>query len=357
VFSIGQGTSDHHAHPAVRSSERLLVVARHLAGTTLGVEHQVAVAVPAKVPYRPARKTPRPTIHGVQSAIVVGPKVQEIHTDELGRVRVQFHWDREHGYDEQSSCWMRVSQGWAGSGFGMVSIPRIGQEVLVAFYGGDPDQPVVVGRVYGVTNAVPYPLPKEKTKSGWRTESTGDGAAKSARGFNEIMFDDAIGHEHVALRAEQSLSVLAKGAESRDVGGSRTTHIGANDTTHVANLSQLQVGANAGVSLSKKQILLTTRKAHVLLDEGKLSIEAQGTISFHAGAGIKISSNAGTLWVDGTPDIDINNDPVQGPAPAPTKAGPAAGPGGGPQLPAPYRPEGTTTTVPAPGGFPEVKVE
>ena len=357
VLSIGQGSHEHHAHAAVLPTERLLVIARHLSGTTLGVEHQVAMAVPAKRPYRPARKTPRSSIHGVQSAIVVGPKAQEIHTDELGRVRVQFHWDRENGYDEHSSCWMRVSQGWAGSGFGMVSIPRIGQEVLVAFYGGDPDQPVVVGRVYGVTNAVPHTLPKQKTKSGWRTESTRDGAKHTARGFNEIVFDDAVGHEHVALRAEQSLSVLAKGAESRDVGGSRTTHIGANDTTHVAKLSQLQVGANAGVKLTEKQILLTTRKAHVLLDEDKLSIEAQGTISLHAGKGIKISSNAGTVWIDGTPDIDINNDPAQGPAPAPTPLGPAAGPGGGPQLPAPYRPEGATTTVPGPGGFPEVKVQ
>ena len=142
----------------------------------------------ANVPHRPPLRTPKPSIQGIQSAVVTGPAGEEIHTDELGRVRVQFHWDREGKHDENSSCWMRVSQGWAGSGYGMVALPRVGQEVLVAFLEGNPDQPVVVGRLFSSTAKPPFGLPAEKTKSGWRTASSPGGG-----GYNEIMFEAAKG--------------------------------------------------------------------------------------------------------------------------------------------------------------------
>ncbi len=117
----------------------------------------------------------------MQSAIVTGPPGEEIHTDEHGRVRVQFPWDREGKFDDDSSCWIRVSQGWAGTGFGMINLPRVGQEVLVGFLDGDPDQPVVVGRVFNAIEQVPYKLPDNKTVSGWKTNSSPGGG-----GYNEI---------------------------------------------------------------------------------------------------------------------------------------------------------------------------
>ena len=119
-------------------------------------------ALPEQVQWRPSREHPLPRIHGIQTATVVGPPGEEIHTDEFGRVRVHFHWDRESSMDDKSSCWIHVSQSWAGSGYGWVTLPRIGQEVLVDFLGGDPDRPIIVGRVYTNLQKVPYKLPDNK---------------------------------------------------------------------------------------------------------------------------------------------------------------------------------------------------
>ncbi len=125
----------------------------------------------ADIDYRPALRTPKPRTHGVESATVTGPAGEEIHTDEFGRVRVHFHWDREGAADETSSCWIPVSQAWAGAGFGAISLPRVGQEVLVDFLGADPDRPIVMGRVFTTTTPPPYELPKYKMVSGMRSES------------------------------------------------------------------------------------------------------------------------------------------------------------------------------------------
>ncbi|HVG58820.1 MAG TPA: type VI secretion system tip protein VgrG [Hyalangium sp.] len=136
--------------------------------------------IPAEVPFRSARVTPRPHMRGVQTAVVVGPAGEEIHVDKWGRVKVQFHWDRQGKRDEQSSCWIRVSQLWAGAGWGAMFIPRIGQEVIVDFIEGDPDRPIITGRVYNGSNPVPYDLPGEKTKSTIQSNSSpGAGATTS----------------------------------------------------------------------------------------------------------------------------------------------------------------------------------
>src|SRR5262249_42052966 len=131
-------------------------------------------------PYHPPIVTPRPKVNGVESATVVGPPGEEIHTDEFGRVRVQFHWDREGKLDDNSSCWIHSSQPWGGAGYGGVNLPRVGQEVLVDFLGGDPDRPVIVGRVYTNLQKVPYKLPANKTQSGWKSNST-----NNTGGYNE----------------------------------------------------------------------------------------------------------------------------------------------------------------------------
>src|SRR5262249_360104 len=136
--------------------------------------------IPADVPFRPPRTTPRPVVHGSQTAIVTGPAGMEIYPDEHGRVKVQFHWDREGKHDENSSGWIRVSQEWAGGGYGGVMLPRVGHEVIVDFLEGDPDQPIITGRVYNGTNRVPYGLPAGQSVGGAKSNSTPGGG-----GYNE----------------------------------------------------------------------------------------------------------------------------------------------------------------------------
>ncbi|MDE2051228.1 MAG: type VI secretion system tip protein VgrG, partial [Gammaproteobacteria bacterium] len=150
------------------------------AGGAEGTQFSIAVeGVDARAPYRAPRVTPKPMIHGTQTAVVVGPKGDEIHTDQYGRIRVQFHWDRYGTLDEKSSCFVRVGQLWAGKNWGGIYIPRIGQEVIVSFIEGDPDRPIVIGSVYNGANKPPYALPDNKTQSGIKSRSSLDGAAEN----------------------------------------------------------------------------------------------------------------------------------------------------------------------------------
>ena len=178
--------------------------------------------IPFEVPFRPSRNTPRPVVEGVQTAIVVGPGGEEIYTDEHGRVKVQFHWDREGGKNENSSCWIRVSQVWAGSGWGAMYIPRIGQEVIVDFEEGDPDRPIITGRVYHGINKPPYSLPGDKTKSTIKSNSSPGGS-----GSNELRFEDKKGKEEIYIHAQKDLNTLVEAAETHTVGANRTVHVKA----------------------------------------------------------------------------------------------------------------------------------
>ncbi|OJT17380.1 hypothetical protein BO221_45515 [Archangium sp. Cb G35] len=178
--------------------------------------------IPEKVPYRPARATPRPHVRGVQTAVVVGPSGEEIHVDEWGRVKVQFHWDREGKQDENSSCWVRVSQLWAGEGWGAMFIPRIGQEVIVDFIEGDPDRPLVIGRVYNGSNLVPYELPAHKTKSTIKSNSSQGG-----NGYNELRFEDEKHKEQFFMHAERNMDVHVKNDSFENILHDRHQTIGA----------------------------------------------------------------------------------------------------------------------------------
>src|SRR5262249_19086768 len=160
--------------------QRLLVVAATLSGEVNGEWRQVCEARSAAIPYRPPLSTPKPRATGVESATVVGPAGAGIHTHEFGRVRGPLHWDRESRMNEDSSCWIHVSQPWGGAGYGGINLPRVGQEVIVDFLGGDPDRPVITGRVYTNLQKVPYRLPERKTQSGWRSNSS-----PRAEGYNE----------------------------------------------------------------------------------------------------------------------------------------------------------------------------
>ncbi|MGF6233741.1 type VI secretion system secreted protein VgrG [Inquilinus ginsengisoli] len=169
--------------------------------------------IPATTQYRPQRRTPAPVIQGPQTAVVVGPRAETVTTDKLGRIKVQFFWDREGKKDENSSCWIRVAQSWAGKGFGGLIIPRIGQEVVVDFIHGNPDWPLVTGVVYNATNDPPETLPADKTRSTFRTHT--DRGAVNA--YNELRFEDKRGQEEVYLKAQKDHTVEVGDVYSVDV--------------------------------------------------------------------------------------------------------------------------------------------
>lgn len=176
--------------------------------------------IPHATPFRPLRLTPKPLVEGVQTATVVGKAGEEIETDKYGRVKVQFHWDRESKADENSSCWIRVSQPVAGVNWGAMFIPRIGHEVIVSFLEGDPDQPIITGRVYHANNMPPYELPGEKTKSTIKTNSS-----KGGDGFNEIRFEDKKGEEQLFVHAEKNMDIRVKNDRFETIGHDRHLHV------------------------------------------------------------------------------------------------------------------------------------
>lgn len=312
-----------HPHRELGADKKLLVTSFMMEGTPGDAWSMSAEGVFSDAPYRPALRTPRPAIQGMQSAIVVGPKGEEIYTDELGRVRVQFHWDREGTHDDNSSCWMRVSHGWAGGGYGMIAIPRVGHEVIVAFLEGDPDQPVVVGRLYNSATRPPYDLPAQKTKSTWKSDST-----PGSGGYNEIMFEDARGRELVYVQAEKDMEKLVKHDEamaighnqSVSVGNDRTATIGALDsrlvgvehrTTMVQHGGDGKSGGDGGgakipptqITMVDRRIQFTTGEASITLDGPNITLEAKGRIFVH--------STDDDVEILGGPWVKINCGPVK----------------------------------------------
>ena len=176
------------------------------------------------MPYRPPRVTPKPIVQGPQTAVVVGKAGEEIWTDKYGRVKVQFHWDREGKRNENSSCWIRVSHPWAGKGWGAVAIPRIGQEVIVDFLEGDPDQPIITGRVYNAEQMPPYELPANQTQSGIKSRSSKGGDTEN---FNEIRFEDKKGSEEVYIHAEKDQNIVVENDQTIAVGTTGRSLLGA----------------------------------------------------------------------------------------------------------------------------------
>lgn len=302
--------------------------------------------IPADVVYRPPRKTPRPVVHGTQTAVVVGPSSspdEEIYTDDQGRVKVQFHWDRLGKNDENSSCWMRVSSPWAGKGWGTISLPRIGHEVVVDFIEGDADRPIITGRVYNSENEAPYALPTEKTVSGTKSRSSTDGGAAH---FNEIRMEDKKGSELLYLHAEKDKQVVVENDntetvghdESIEIGNDRekavkhdekisiandqgtqiggerkeyvdkdeTITIGGNRTEEVGKDEKLKVGGSQDLAIGKNHIVSVGRKREVdiktddTLDVGKaLRITAGDEIVIKTGKASIVMKKDGTIQIKG----------------------------------------------------------
>ncbi|GAA0754602.1 type VI secretion system tip protein VgrG [Ideonella azotifigens] len=187
-------------------------------------------AIPADQQFRPPRQTAKPFVQGPQTAVVVGPSGEEIYTDRYGRVKVQFHWDRYGQHNETSSCWVRVSHPWAGKNFGVMHVPRIGQEVVVDFLEGDPDQPLVTGRVYNAMQMPPWDLPANATQSGILTRSSKGGAYGTA---NAIRFEDKAGAEQLWIHAEKNQDIEVENDETHWVGHDRKKTIDNDETVHV----------------------------------------------------------------------------------------------------------------------------
>ena len=199
--------------------------------------------------YAPERVTPKPIVQGPQTAIVVGPSGEEIHTDAHARVKVHFHWDRHDKSDENSSCWVRVSQFWAGKEWGSIHIPRMGQQVIIEFLEGDPDRPIITGRVYNADQVPPYGLPANKTQSGLKSRSSKGG---STANFNEIRFEDKKGSEQLYVHAEKDQDNIVENDETTKIGHDRMEQvdhdeiitIGHDQTETVKNNRVVNIGAN-----------------------------------------------------------------------------------------------------------------
>lgn len=289
--------------------------------------------IPASVPYRPARVTPKPFVQGPQPALVVGKSGEEIWVDKYGRVIVQFYWDRLGQKNENSSCWIRVSQPWAGANWGSIWIPRIGQEVLVSFLEGDPDRPVITGRVYNADQMPPYTLPDNQTRSTFMSRSSKGGGSSN---YNEMRFEDLKGQEQIFMNAEKDMDLRVENDSREFIGANRHLIVTANQQEQVqaekhmhvqgshfekvdANMS-LNIGGNQMESVTgNKSLSVTGNQSESITGNVSLSVTggkyesitmgyAMTAMSIHltGQAGIVIECNAGITLKAGGSSIDVS---------------------------------------------------
>ena len=211
--------------------------------------HCSFTAISTEQQFRPKRITPKPFVQGPQTAMVVGPAGDEIHTDQFGRVKVQFHWDRLGKKDENSSCWIRVSQPWAGKGWGSVSTPRIGQEVIVDFLEGDPDQPIITGRVYNAESQPPFGFPAGAVVSGIKSNT------HKGSGYNELSMDDTAGTEKITIHGQYDMNTTVEHDQTSTIHNNRTDRVDVDDSESVGNNQKCDVGVNQDTTVGSNQTL------------------------------------------------------------------------------------------------------
>lgn len=279
--------------------------------------------LPAVATYRPPRVTPKPTIKGSQTAIVVGPEGQEIFTDKYGRVKVQFHWDREGKLDQNSSCWIRVATLWAGKQWGVIHTPRIGQEVVVDFIEGDPDQPIIVGSVYNAEQMPPFALPDNMTQSGMRSRSTLKGDENT---FNELRFEDLLDKEHIYFHAQKDMERVVENQDKINIGfgkdskgtefkGSQFIDIFQDRTTkiHEGNESlEVTKGTRTVVVEGDDTWQVKTGNRSATIDKGNDTLtisEGSQTVTITKGDQT-ISISGGNMTMDVNKDVTITADNV-----------------------------------------------
>ena len=315
-FQMAQGGSNAHGievgrllklakHPRADQNDKYLITAiavnahvdAYESNGNAGAFRCDFSAIPSGQQFRPPRRTPKPFVQGPQTAVVVGPGGEEIFTDKYGRVKVQFHWDRLGKKNEKSSCWVRVSHPWAGKNFGAIHIPRMGQEVVVDFLEGDPDQPLITGRVYNAEQMPPWDLPANATQSGILTRSSKGGSAANA---NALRFEDKKGSEQVWLHAEKNQDIEVENDETHWVGHDRTKTIDHDETSHIKHDRTETVDNNETITVHgmrtetvDKDETITihqNRTEKVDLNE-KISIGVNRTESVGANETITVSGN------------------------------------------------------------------
>ena len=292
--------------------------------------HNSFVAIPHTVPFRAAPTSRKPFIGGSQTAVVVGKSGEEIWVDKHGRVKVQFHWDRDGKKDEHSSCWVRVSSAWAGKNWGVVHIPRIGQEVIVDFLEGDPDRPIITGRVYNADQAPPYALPGDQTQSGIKSRSSKSGGTDN---FNEIRFEDKKGSEVLFVHAEKDEQVEVENDEKVTIGHDRTESVGNNEsitidknrTESVGGDESVSVDGNRSLAVSKDETIDVTGKrtdsvgkaedvtigdnrTHTVGKDNKLSVGKN--LAVDAGDSVTIKTGQATIAMKKNGDIKISGNNI-----------------------------------------------
>ncbi|MGH9412931.1 MAG: type VI secretion system Vgr family protein [Terriglobales bacterium] len=289
----------------------VLTVLRH-AGTQLEYRNEFE-AIAATQVFRPPLATPRPIVAGCQTAAVVGRSGDEIFTDQYGRVKVKFPWDQSATSDENSSCWIRVAQGWAGKSWGASFIPRVGQEVVVSFEEGDPDRPLITGTVYNATQVTPYALPDNQTRSTIKTHSS-----PNQDGNNEIRFEDKAGSEELFLQAQKDMNVSVLNDQTVTVKQNRSVTIQEKNETLTVSKGDRTIAVSTGKETHSVQgtraLTVTGNETHTnsadfkqtvsgnytLSVSGNLSIEVSGSVSIKAGtslankAGTSLENDAGT---------------------------------------------------------------
>ncbi|MHA6491899.1 type VI secretion system Vgr family protein [Pseudomonas borbori] len=254
-------------------------------------------ATPWDVPFRPALKHSKPRVLGSQTAVVTGPAGEEIHCDEYGRIKVQFFWDRHGQADDKTSCWLRVSNSWAGDNYGGIAIPRIGMEVLVTFLEGDPDQPLVTGCLYHAEHVVPYDLPANKTRSVFKTLSTPGGG-----GYNELRIEDKKGVEQIYLHAQRDWDENIEHDQKIRVGNERHDTVEANNFTELKAEENLTVKTERKVEVKPDDHLTVGQNQHIKLGTAQLT-KAGREIHLKAGqkmvieAGVELTLSAGGSFI------------------------------------------------------------
>ncbi len=250
-------------------------------------------ATPWDIPFRPALTHPKPKVLGSQTAVVTGPAGEEIYCDEYGRVKVQFHWDREGQADDKTSCWLRVSSSWAGDRYGGIAIPRVGMEVLVTFLEGDPDQPLVTGCLYHKEHVVPYDLPANKTRSVFKTLSSPGGD-----GYNELRIEDRKGAEQIYVHAQRDWDENIEHDQKIRIGHERHDTVEANSYSEFKAEEHRTTHADRKTEIRANDYLTVGNTQHVKIGTGQF-VEAGNEIHYYAGskvvvdAGMELTASGG----------------------------------------------------------------
>jgi len=306
-----------------QNREYLIVGTRYLVtqesletgGNSAGLQFESTLTcVDAQQTFRPLPSTVRPIVKGPQTAMVVGPSGEEIWTDQFGRVKVHFYWDRHDQSNENSSCWIRVSQAWAGKNWGSMQIPRIGQEVIVSFLEGDPDRPIITGRVYNAEQTVPYDLPANATQSGMKSRSSKGGTPAN---FNEIRMEDEKGEEQLYIHAERNQDIVVEVDESHSVGHDRSKSVGNDETVTIGqdrlravkHDDVLLVGSSKTDSISRSYLIEVGENLRLVCGKSVLELNASGQINL---SGVQFNlhtEGSAEINTGGTLQLNIGGGP------------------------------------------------